>query len=85
MNVRMRIHHNNECENACTPHTYLPGHRVMISQHQERKYKGPYTLDSVNDDGTLCLSVPKGNGTVYETWNILHYAKSCACFSSNVK
>jgi hypothetical protein len=36
----------------------------MISQHQERKYgipkyKGPYTVDSVNDDGTLRLSVPR--------------------------
>jgi hypothetical protein len=69
---------NNECENAQhTPHTYLPGHRVMISQHQERKYgipkyKGPYTVDSVNDNGTICLSVLKGNGTVYEMWNILN-------------
>jgi hypothetical protein len=67
---------NNERENAQrTPHTYLPGQRVMISQHQEckygiPKYKGPYTVDSVNDNGTLLLSVPKGNGTVYETWNI---------------
>jgi transposase len=44
------IRHNNEQENAQrTLHTYLPGHRVMISQHQERKYrvpkyKGPYIL-----------------------------------------
>jgi hypothetical protein len=70
------IRRNNERENAQrTPHTYQPGHRVMISQHQNRKYgtpkyKGPYTVDSVNDNGTLRLSVPKGNGTVYETWNI---------------
>jgi LDH2 family malate/lactate/ureidoglycolate dehydrogenase len=52
------IRRNNECENAQrTPRTYLPGQRVMISQHQERKYgipkyKGPYTVDSVNDNGT---------------------------------
>jgi hypothetical protein len=70
------IRRNNERENAQrTPHTYQPGQRVMISQHQNRKYgtpkyKGPYTVDSVNDNGTLRLSVPKGNGTVYETWNI---------------
>jgi hypothetical protein len=67
------IHCNNECENVQrTPHMYLPGHRFMLSQHQERKYgipkyKGPYTVDSVNDNGTLHLSVLKGNGTVYET------------------
>jgi hypothetical protein len=47
----------------------------MISQHQERKYgipkyKGPYTMDTVNDNGTIRLSVPKGNRTVYEMWNI---------------
>jgi hypothetical protein len=68
---------NNERENTQhTPHTYLPGHRVMISQHQERKYgipkyKGPYTMDSVNDNGTIRLSVPKDNGMIYKTWNIL--------------
>jgi NAD(P)H-flavin reductase len=53
------MRHNIERENAQhTPHTYLPGHHVMISQHQERKYgiskyKGPYTVDSVNDNGTM--------------------------------
>jgi LDH2 family malate/lactate/ureidoglycolate dehydrogenase len=53
------IRRNNEHENAQrTQHTYLPGHGVMIIQHQERKYgipkyKGPYTVDSVNDNGTM--------------------------------
>jgi hypothetical protein len=69
------ICHNNERENVQrTPHTYLMGHWVMISQHQERKYgipkhKGSYTVDSVNDNGTIRLSVPKGNGMVNKTWN----------------
>jgi hypothetical protein len=66
------IRRNNEHENAQrTPHTYLPGHHGMISQHQERKYgipkyKGPYSVDSVNDNGTIRLSVPKSNGMVYK-------------------
>jgi hypothetical protein len=44
----------------------------MINQHQERKYGIPKYkgVDSVNDNGTIRLSVPKGNGTVYKMWNI---------------
>jgi hypothetical protein len=56
----------------------------MISQHQERKYgipkyKGPYTVDIVNDNGTMHLSIPKGNGTVYEMWNVqnIHPYRDC--------
>jgi hypothetical protein len=70
------IRKNNERENARRiPHTYSVGERVMVSQPQHRKYgnpkfKGPFTVDSVNDNGTLRLRVPKGAGAVYETWNI---------------
>ena len=70
------IRKNNERENANRiPHTYSVGERVMVSQPQHRKYgnpkfKGPFTVDSVNDNGTLRLRVPKGAGAVYETWNI---------------
>jgi hypothetical protein len=70
------IRHNNERENAKrVPHTYQAGDSVMVDQPQHRKYgepkfKGPYTVDSVNANGTIRLSVPKGAGTVYETWNI---------------
>ena len=54
---------------------YTVGDLVMVSQPQHRKFgnpkfKGPFTVDSVNDNGTLRLRVPKGDGAVYETWNI---------------
>ena len=70
------IRQNNERENARrSPHTYTVGDAVMVSQPQHRKFgnpkfKGPFTVDSVNDNGTLRLRVPKGDGAVYETWNI---------------
>ena len=72
------IRRNNERENARrVPHTYNVGDNVMVDQPQHRKYgspkyKGPYAVDSVNDNGTLRLRVPKGDGAVYETWNILN-------------
>jgi transposase InsO family protein len=70
------IKHNNERENSKrTPHTYTVGDSVMVDQPLHRKYgtpkyKGPYTVDSVNDNGTLRLRIPKGVGAIYETWNI---------------
>jgi hypothetical protein len=70
------IRQNNERENAKrVPHTYQTGDSVMVEQPLHRKYgetkfKGPYVIDSVNDNGTIRLRLPKGNGYVYETWNI---------------
>ena len=55
------ILHNNEKENAKrTPHTYQVGKPVMVENHQHRKYGvpqflGPYDVDCVYDNGTLCL------------------------------
>ena len=57
---------NNERENArCNPHTYNVGNQVMVEQPQhckydKPKYKGPATVDRINDNGTLHLSIPKG-------------------------
>ena len=47
----------------------------MVEQPQHRKYgkpkyKGPVKVDQVNDNDILCLSISKGAGTIYETWNI---------------
>jgi hypothetical protein len=70
------IRQNNERENVKrVPHTYQTGDSVMVEQPLHRKYgetklKGPYVIDSVNDNGTIRLRLPKGNGYVYETWNI---------------
>ena len=68
---------NNERENARrTPHTYSVGDTVMVEQYQHRKYgqpkyKGPYTVDRVNDNGTVRLRHATANGgTVYQTWNV---------------
>jgi len=57
-------------------HTYTVGEQVMIEQHQQRKYgtqrfKGPYTVDRVYDNGTIRVRQDTANGgTVYQTWNI---------------
>jgi hypothetical protein len=68
---------NNDRENAKrTPHTYTAGDEVMVEQYQHRKYgeprfKGPYTVDRVNDNGTLRLRQPTARGgAVYQTWNV---------------
>ena len=67
---------NNERENAhCIAHTYNVGNQVMVEQPQhhkygEPKYKGTVTVDHVNDNGTLHLSIPKEAGTIYEMWYI---------------
>jgi hypothetical protein len=60
-----------ERENAKgVPHTYNPGDSVMVEQPLHRKYgettlKGPYAIDSVNDNGTIRLRLPKGNRYFY--------------------
>ena len=71
------IQQNNDRENATrVPHNYNIGDTVMIEQYQHRKYgqpkyKGPYTIDRVNDNGTVRLRHATANGgTVYQTWNI---------------
>ena len=70
------IHQNNEHENACrVPHTYNVGDQVMVEQPQHRKYgepkyKGPVTVDHVNDNDMLHFSIPEGAGTIYKIWNI---------------
>jgi len=68
---------NNKRENATrTPYTYTVGEQVMIEQHQQRKYgtqrfKGPYTVDRVYDNGTIRVRQDTANGgSVYQTWNI---------------
>ena len=70
------IQQNNDRENAKrTPHTYKVDDTVMIEQYQHRKYgqpkyKGPYVVDKVNDNGTVRLRHATANGgTVYQTWN----------------
>ena len=71
------IQQNNDRENAKRiPHTYNVNDTVMIEQYQHRKYgqprfKGPYIIDRVNDNGTVRLRHATANGgTVYQTWNV---------------
>ena len=68
---------NNRKENAKRlPYTYRVGDKVMILQHQHRKYgqpryAGPYDIDRVNENGTVRLKQNTANGgAVYSTWNI---------------
>ena len=68
---------NNRKENAKRlPYTYRVGDKVMILQHQHRKYgqpryAGPYDIDRVNENGTVRLKQHTANGgAVYSTWNI---------------
>ena len=68
---------NNDRENAArVPYTYSVGDQVMIEQYQHRKYgspryKGPYTVNTVNDNGTIRVRQDTANGgAVYQTWNI---------------
>ena len=71
------IRQNNERENAGrVPHEYKVNDSVMVEQYQHRKYgqpkyKGPYVIDRVNDNGTVRLRQATANGgNVYQTWNI---------------
>jgi putative ribosome biogenesis GTPase RsgA len=68
---------NNERENARrVPHTYVVGDYVMVEQHHHRKYgqpgyMGPFTVDCVNENGTIRLRQKTATGgMVYCTWNI---------------
>ena len=67
---------NNDRENATRiPHTYNINDRVMIKQHNNRKYgsdkyEGPYTVTHVYENGTVRLMQATHRGAVYSTWNI---------------
>jgi hypothetical protein len=64
-------------DRARIPHTYSVGDQVMIEQYQHHKYgspryKGPYAVDTVNDNGTIHMRHDTANGgAVYQMWNIL--------------
>jgi hypothetical protein len=71
------IHQNNKRENTKRiPHTYNVGDQVLVQQDPNRKhgtdrYKGPYTISHVYDNGTyrLTQNTPAG-GVVVQTWNV---------------
>ena len=71
------ITQNNKRENLKrTPHTYRVDDQVMLRQDPSRKhgadrFRGPFTVTRVYDNGTVKLSraTPAG-GAVYETWNV---------------
>jgi len=68
---------NNQRENSKRKeHTYSIGDKVMIEQYQHRKhgtprYKGPYVITRVNDNGTVRLRqrLPS-RGAIFTTWNL---------------
>ena len=71
------IRQNNKRENASRKeHVYQVGDKVLVKQDPSRKhgserYKGPYEVSRVNDNGTLLLSLVTTNGgVVQETWNV---------------
>ena len=68
---------NNKRENATRiPHTYSVGDKVVVEQDPQRKhgtdrYKGPYTVTRVYDNGTVRLRQrTQRGGAVFQTWNI---------------
>ena len=71
------IRQNNQRENSKRkPHTYQVNDQVLVKlnpsrKHGEARYKGPYRVTRVNDNGTLELEqgTPNG-GAVLQTWNI---------------
>ena len=71
-----RILQNNKKENARRlPHTYKVGDQVMVKLNPHRKlegarFDGPYTVNQVNDNGTVQLSKATNGGAVLTTWNI---------------
>ena len=71
-----RIVQNNKRENARRlDHTYRQGDQVMIKDDPHRKHdgarwKGPYTVNQVYDNGTVQLAKATRSGGLYETWNI---------------
>ena len=66
------IRQNNKRENAKRiNHIYSPGDLVLIKSEQKLKYGtdsylGPYTVVSVNDNGTVRVN----EGTITDTYNI---------------
>ena len=73
----MLIRQNNKRENAKrTPHTFQVNDQVLVKlmptrKYGEAKFKGPYRITRVYDNGTVRLEqgTPNG-GVVYQTWNI---------------
>jgi hypothetical protein len=72
-----RILQNNKRENATRhPHTYKPNNKVMVRLDPHRKlsgarFKGPYTVTQIYDNGTVQLSkATKKGGAVLQTSNI---------------
>ena len=71
------IRQNNQRENSKRkPYTYQVNDQVLVKlnpsrKHGEARYKGPYRVTRVNDNGTLELEqgTPNG-GAVLQTWNI---------------
>ena len=68
---------NNKKENARrVPHTYQIGDQVLVDQDPQRKhgqdrYKGPFEVTTVHDNGTVTLRQSTNNGgAVFQTWNI---------------
>ena len=58
------------------PHVYTVGEQVLILQNPNRKhgsdrYKGPYTVTHVHDNGTVRLEQRTNNGGVLsQVWSI---------------
>jgi hypothetical protein len=68
---------NNKRENAKRiDHTYAVNDKVMVEQdpnrkHGENRYKGPYTVTNVYDNGAVRLRQrTQQGGAVFQTWNI---------------
>ena len=56
-------------------HTYQVGDYCLILDEPNRKYgddryKGPFQITQVNDNGSLCVRVPTRSGAVITTWNV---------------
>ena len=71
------IKQNNRKENSKRiPYTYRVGDQVLVKQepntkHGSDRYKGPYAVHTVNDNGAVKLNQGTANGgVVYQTWNI---------------
>ena len=71
------IKQNNQRENRTrVPHEYKVGDKVLVKQDPNRKhgddrYKGPYEITNVYDNGTVkLLQGTSRGGVVSQTWNI---------------
>ena len=67
------INSNNERENSKRKdYQYVPGQQVLVSVDTSGRkfgvnpFKGPYVVETVNDNGTVCLR----DGVVLQTYNI---------------